>query len=106
MEPRSKEQISEAGWEYARTFYDRYKRRIPFDGLDIACAYIDGLEARLPIQAKLLDAQAEAALSAILSWVDKHDELVVRRIWDDARRAALSAKPEPSHDSVASPVKD
>lgn len=42
--PRSKEDISEAGWEYARTFYDRYMRRIPFDGLDIACAYMDGLE--------------------------------------------------------------
>lgn len=43
--PRSKEDISDAAWKYARTFYDRYKRRIPFDGLDIACAYMDGLEA-------------------------------------------------------------
>jgi hypothetical protein len=40
-------ELSEASREYARTFYDRYQRRIPFDGLDIMRAYTDGFEAAL-----------------------------------------------------------
>lgn len=36
--------ISDTGWEYARTYPDKYHRRIPYDGLDIASAHMDGLE--------------------------------------------------------------
>lgn len=40
-----RQRITDQGWDYAGKFFDKYHRRIPFDSLDIACAYMDGLEA-------------------------------------------------------------
>lgn len=43
--------------------------------------------------------QAEAMLSAILGCIGRYgDELMVRRIWDEARRAALSSRTRAEHD--------